>query len=301
MATVDDLIDETEAHLTGLVGGSYNRLSADITTTTQQSIELEFDANGVVPGSVIGVGVEDIFVLEVSSDVVTKCIRGFRGSTAVIHATGDLVTVDPRFTRFRMFKAMQQEVASWGARLYAVSGDTITLADSTRGYTLDALGPRFLHVLQAQAEPTTIYTPNSSTWPDVEFRIARQMDTLDFAGGNAIFFNDYLYQGTGRRVRLTYATKFDPTSWTVDSDPVEDTGLAESMLDIPPLGAAWRLMISQEVRRTDSSAQGQSRRAEEVPAAAALQSTQALKAMRDARIAEEQLTLLATYGMHGGF
>lgn len=301
MTTVDDLIDETEAHLTGLVGGSYNRLSADITSTTQQSIQLEFDAKGVVPGSVIGVGVEDIFVLEASSDVVTKCIRGFRGSTAVTHTTGELITVDPRFTRFRMMKAMQQEVASWGARLYAVNGETISLAADTRGYSLAALGSRFLHVIQAQAEPTTIYTPNSSTWPDVEFRVAREMDSSDFSGGNAIFFNDYLYQGTGRRVRLTFAYRFDPSTWTVNSDPVVDTGLAESMLDIPPLGAAWRLMISQEVRRTDSSAQGQSRRAEEVPAAAALQSTQALKAMRDARIAEEQLTLLATYGMHGGF
>lgn len=301
MSTVEDLIDETEAHLTGLVGGSYNRLSADITTTTQESFSLEFDLQGIVVGSVVGVGLEDIFILAATGSTVTKSIRGFRGSVASTHDTGELVSVDPRFTRYRMFRAMQQEVASWGARLYAVSGDTITLADSTRGYTLDALGPRFLHVIQAQAEPTTTYTPNSSTWPDVEFRIAREMDTGDFAGGNAIFFNDYLYQGTGRRVRLTYATKFDPSTWDADTDPVVDTGLAESMLDIPPLGAAWRLMISQEVRRSDSAAQGQSRRAEEVPPQVALQSSQALKSMRDARIAEEQLTLLATYGMHGGF
>lgn len=300
MPTVSDLINETESHLTGIVGGSYNRLAGGI-DATQEAIPLEFDNGGIVEGSVIGIDTEDIFVLEVGEQSVTKCIRGFRGSTAAIHADNSIVQADPRFTRFRILSTLKQEIASWGPRLYAVDGATINLAVDTRGYALSALSGDVLHVAKAYAEPTTVFTTNSSSWPEVEFRVGNLLDSSDFSGGSAIFFNDYLYQASGRRVRVVYAKRFDVDPFTTSTDVVADVGLAVSMLDIPPLGAAWRLMISQEIRRSDAMAQGQSRRSEEVPPTAALQTANALKAMRDARIAEERLSLVAKWGWNGGF
>lgn len=300
MPTVAEQIDETESHLTGIVGGSYNRLSSAISDTTTEAISLEFDNEAIVPGSVVGIGAEDLFVLEVGDRTITKAIRGFRGSTAATHDSGDLVQADPRFTRFRIMASLKQEVASWGQRLYAVDSETIALAADTRGYDLP-LGSDFLHVLSAKVEPTTLFDTNSSVWPDVEFSIARGNDAADFASGMAIFFNRYLYQSTGRRVRVRYAKRFDVSAWTEGTDMVTDVGLATSMLDIPPLGAAWRLMIGQEIRRSEFAAQGQTRRHDEVPPLAALQTAKALKEMRDQRIAEEQLTLLASDGLTGGF
>lgn len=310
MTYISDLVDAADIHVSGMVGGSYNRLTSPITDVTQ-TIAFEFELGGIVPGSVISIDYEDIFVLEASGSTVTKCVRGYRGSAAFTHNTGDLVGVDQRFSRFTIYKALLNEIASWGPRLYTVEGATISLATDTRGYQLSALGPNFLHVIDALVEPVTSYSTTSKSWPSVAYRIGRQLDTADFTGGNAIFFDDYLYQGTGRRVRLIYAKKFDTeliyTGSTVtgvvnpDTDVESAMGMPASMLDIPPLGAAWRLMVSQEAKRQDTRTLGQSRDATEVPAQAALQTTQALKAMRDARIAEEQLSLVAKYGFNGGF
>src|SRR5690606_38112612 len=50
-----------------------------------------------------------------------------------------------------------------------------------------------------------------------------------------------------------------------DSHMIEDCGLTETMLDIPPLGAASILMNGQEARRVHMEAQGDPRRAEIVP------------------------------------
>lgn len=301
MATVEDLIDETESHLTGVVGGSYNRLLSAVTTTTTQAITLEFDKGPIVAGSVIGIDSEDIFVLEADGTTITKAIRGFRGSTAATHLAGAVVQADPRFTRHRIQTSLKQEVASWGTRLYRTAEASISLALDTRGYDLDFADDNFLHVIEARVEPTTTYTTNSSVWPSVPFSISSGLDTADFSSGRAIFFDSYLYSGTSRRVRVRYAQRFDVNTWTPATELEATVGIPVSMQDIPPLGAAWRMMIGQEVRRSEFAAMGQSRRAEEVPPTAALQTAQALKVMRDQRMAEEQLTLLATNGIHGGF
>lgn len=301
MTIAQDLVYETLSHLSGMVPGNYNRLASNIDTGDQEEFELEFELGGIVPGSVIGIGSEEILVLETSGQSVTKAVRGFGGSTAGTASGGIVVTVGHRFSTFRILKALRSEIDSWGSRLYKVDGSNISLAASTRGYPLGDLGDNFLHVIKAYAEPDNTYIPDSAAWPETDFRIARNLDTSEFAGGNAIFFNDYLYRGSGRNVRLLYASKFDTSTFTADTDLELDVGLASSMLDIPPLGAAWRLMISQESQRTDTRAQGQSRDATEVPPTAALQTTQALKTMRDSRLAEEQLSLVAKYGFNGGF
>lgn len=293
--TVSDLIEDTFSHLLGMDAANYNRLASSISSISQENIVLELDLESVQPGSVISIDTEDILVLAVndSSKTITKCVRGFRGSEETIHAANAVVHVNPRFTRYRVLRALRDEIYSWSPKLYRVSAVDISLTATTHAFDLAGLPIDYLHVIQTWIEPSNSY----EQWKKISHRVGTNMATSDFASTNAIFF-PAIY--SGRTVRVQYAHRFDLTNFTGANDAVAGIGLASSMVDIPPLGAAFRLLAPREAQRSDFQAQGQSRRAEEVPPGSTFQAAAGLKQMRDMRINEEALSLLHRYGIRNG-
>jgi hypothetical protein len=71
----------------------------------------------------------------------------------------------------------------------------------------------------------------------------------------------------GMPIRFDYKAQFVPAAGLTD-DVEADMGLAASMHDIPPLGAAVRLLRTTENRRSQIHNQGDSRRAEEAASTA---------------------------------
>ena len=76
------------------------------------------------------------------------------------------------------------------------------------------------------------------------------------------------------------------------------TGLQASAYDLPPLGAAIRLMSGREIKRNFTETQGDSRRATEVPAGAVQQSSTGLKLLRAQRIVAECARLNSLYPIY---
>ena len=105
-----------------------------------------------------------------------------------------------------------------------------------------------------------------------------------FPSGRAVFLYEDAYPGLPFYV--TYA--FPLIQMSQLTDPVvETTGLPPTAVDLPPLGAACRLVEGREVKRNFIESQPDPRKAPEVPPGAVMNSMRGLDARRTRRIDAE--------------
>ena len=293
MTTASDLIESTRGHLFTGQPENLNRLASGITAITE-TIPLSYDITGIGRGTIIEIGLEQIFVFVVdsSSKTVTACIRGYNGTTGAIGTTGDRVTVSPKFPRARVLTAINDDLADLSSPmngLYRTLSVDLTFNAAVMGYDLTGvIGMMGISDLRYRT-----IGPEKS-WPQINnYAVLRNMPTSDFASGSALV----LYEGgsPGQTVRVTYQAPFTSLA-TLADDVLAISGLSATAHDIPPLGAAVRLAAGREVRRNFDEAQGEPRRAEEVPPQANAQATRELVRLRQQRIVAEQSRLLQRYG-----
>jgi hypothetical protein len=291
VTTVAQLIEETKRLVYGTSRIYLNRLDGAITDTAS-TLTLEFDVNEATRGSILCIDDEIMWVISTSPPTKQVTVmRGYLGTTQAVHSDEAMVEVNPRFPRPYIKRALQQEIDSWGTRLYKVASSNISLSGITRTYDLGL--SNFINVVDVRLSPYTGRTTRSNPY---RWSVLRDLDVADYPSGAAIELLDN-FPSTGV-MRIKVAQEFDVSSWT-DSTDVEALGLSTSMLDIPPIGAAWRLMSTKEVGRTNMQAQPEPRRSEEVPAGHMASVAAQLKKLRDDRIDEERWTLMNRYPLKG--
>ena len=289
--TVATLIEETRRLVYGSSRLTLNRLAAGI-SASDTTLTLELDVKDATQGALIAIDDELMWVL--TSTAASKqitVIRAWLGTTAATHSLAAVIEVNPRFPRVYIKRALQQEVDSWGTRLFKVQNSNIAFTSTTRTYDLAITN--FINIIDVRFSPYRGLTTRSNPY---RWAILRDMDTADFASGNAIEF--LANMPTSGTARIKASVKFDVTTWN-DATDVEGLGLTTSMCDIPTFGAAWRLMSAKEVGRTNLTAQPEPRKAEEVPAGHIASVGAQLKKLRDDRIEEERWTLQQRYPLKG--
>lgn len=289
---VSDLIEDTKRLLYGAGRLYLNRVASPGIDNSQTTITLEFDLNEVTKGSLISIDDEIMYVFSATAAsrqaVVT---RGFLGTVAATHATAAFVEVNPRFPRQYIKEALQREIDSWGSRLFKVTTNSIAFSNVSRIYDLGI--SNFIRVIDIRLSAYTGRTTRSEAY---RWSVNRDEDTSLFPSGTAIeLLGTFPTSGT---MRVRVAQKFDVSTWT-DATDVETLGLTTSMTDIPPMGAAWRLMSTKEIQRTNLTAQPEPRLASEVPAGHIASVGAQLKKLRDDRIEEERWTLSERYPVRG--
>lgn len=284
--TVSSLIETTRRHLYGMQQGSFNFLTSTI-DDNDTTFTFDLPAGGIVAGSIVGIDDEILFVKSVTGQVATVA-RGWDGTTAASHTAAAIIEVSPRFPRFAIKQALKDEIASWPRSLYKQS--TIEIAGNTtsRAYNLTSLGS-FHDVLDVWRDP---YSGSTAPVPIVGWRLQRDAETDDYASGKALILPAELAEAVA--LRVTYSAPFTVSTFADATDVEATCGLAFSMTDIPPYGAAWRLLAPREIKRTFTESQPEPRTSEEVPAGAALRTAAGMKALRDQRIVEEADRLAAT-------
>lgn len=289
--TVLDLIQDTRRLVYGAGRRPLNVLNGTITDSAT-TLTLEYDLEGAVKGSFISIDDELFYIVSaIPSSKTLTVVRGHLGTIPIGHNDGAQVEINPRFPKVYIKRALQQEVNSWGTRLYKITSVNIGFSNSSRIYDLGISD--FISVVDVRLSPYTGRTTRSNAY---RWTVLRDLDEADFASSAAIqFLGTYPTTGTAR-VKL--AQEFDVSVWE-DETVVEDLGLSTSMLDIPPIGAAWRLMSAKEVGRTDMTSQPEPRRSEEVPAGHIASVAAQLKKLRDDRIEEERWTLMNRYPLRG--
>jgi hypothetical protein len=244
----------------------------------------------------LSTGLEVFQVLSVDQGAMTATVRGaMRGSTAANHASGDLVYVNPEFHDAAILRQLNHDLRDLSSPengLFKVGNVTLVYNPSVVGYDLTGVTD-LIDVLSIYAEPVD----NSKDWRETsrkKWSLQRDADTAAFPSGLALKLPWDVTPDPGVDVRVTYKTSFGLLSSL--SETVESvTGLPVTALDIPPLGAAARLVGAQESKRGLMGSQRDPRRAEEVPPGANIGGMRSLLALRAQRISSERARLYAKY------
>jgi hypothetical protein len=288
VTTTSDLIQETKRHLQSGAREEMNKLTSDPGTGT--TLAFDFALGGIATGAVLAAELELIYVWSVTGSQATVQ-RGYLGTTAVAHGAGTLVYVNPKFSDFAIFRALSEEIQSYSSPvhgLFRMKAIDITYNTATAGYDLAGITD-LIDVYDLRWKGYT-----TGDWPRIRrWTTSRNMATTEFASGQALLLYDEA--GPGRTIRVVYKAKYGALSATLASDVETATGLHGEAHDIPPLGAAARLVAPREVKRSFTESQPESRAAAEVPPGTSTRAAGLLLQLRNQRLREEAARLSAAY------
>lgn len=289
MTTTLDLIEATRQHLVAAGRPEINKLNGAM-DASQTSLTFEYPAQAVQRGAVLSIDLEEVLVWVVAGQTATVQ-RGFNGTTAATHADDSLLYVNDRQSATRILRELNNELRSFSSPvhgLYRVRTVDLTWSAVRSGYDLtgvtdliDILAVEGVGVLAGDRSRVERY------------RVIRNQDTADFPSGMAI----QMYDGgviPGRTVRVTYRAPFASLS-TLTDDVEAVSFLPATAHDIPPLGAAARLLAGRESHRVGADMQPEPRAAGDVPPGANTGASRALLGLRNLRLSEEAARLHAAY------
>jgi hypothetical protein len=288
MPTAADLVQETRAHLLSGSRQEYAQLAEDL-DAVETAIDITGSLGGVQRGAVISIDLELMYVFSVAGLVATVK-RGYLGSTAAVHTNGAMIEVNPTWSDFQILRSLNQEIDSYSSPrhgLYQMKVVDLTFTGARVGYDLTGVTDLIDIYDVRYSDYGSFYS-----WPRVgRWVLARNQLTSDFASGFALFIEGV--NAPGRPIRVQYKARFATLS-ALATD-LTTTGLPTTAYDIPPLGAAARLVAAREVPRSRTDAQPEPRRAAEVPPGTSRQAAGGLLALRNQRLAEESARLHAHY------
>lgn len=284
-------IDECRDILSGGTRAAVNRLQAPLVEADEE-LTVQFETNQPTVSSRLSVGLETMYVWDYSPAQRTVTVqRGVEGTQAEAHSAGDLVWVDPRFTTARIWRALQLEVNALSSeglwrpvtleRTFDVTLGGVDLASNM-------LDTNLVNVVCLPAGMSGEWVEIPPTWT-----VLTDLSTEKYPSGRAVFFTEHGPSGSDR-VRITYRAALDPLL-DPGEDPCEATGLPGTAGDIPPIGAAIRLLAGEPITRANPSTSPTSRRPGETSTSDVLNSANALRASRLARLNEERTRLSRTY------
>jgi hypothetical protein len=291
MTTGTDLIQETRRHLYSGDREELNKLNGTISSSSA-TFTATYTLGGIQAGSVVEMDTELMYVWAVDAPTKVATIqRAHLGSTAASHTDGALVRVNPKFSDFAIFQAINEDLADLSSPLngmFQMKTVNLTYNATYRGYDMTSVTDVIdIYEIRYESIGPDRYWPEITAW-----NLTRNMDTSEFASGLALMLSEAADPGQTLRVR--YKAPFVALSAVTDN-VTTISGLHAQALDIPPLGAAARLVGPREVKRGFMEHQGEPRRAEEVPAGQQLRSAQGLMGMRRARLHSEAARLYAMY------
>lgn len=277
--------------LSGLMDDDESDDTADLTYMTSGSL---------VAGADISVGLEDMRIMAVdATNSQVTVIRAFGDSDTESHQTDDVVWINPRFTSQDILDALREEIVSWGPQLYKAYTAEVSTGDSAQTIELPVgfVGMYGLLDVKRYVTPPSGTDPlNSITaWPRANVRLERFTTDWSVATTSGIRLR-IIEPKTAATLLVSAAVPFTTSALdTPGCDLVDDVGLSESMIDLACLGCKLRLMVDAEAARSARDVADDSRRSEEVPPAAALQTANAYQTLYRRRMAEEVQKLAALH------
>ena len=269
-----------------------NLLATTLSDTTGTSVVMSDALGGIQAGASFDIDTERFYVRSVDDATKTATvIRGYGGSTAATHTSGAQVVVNPKFPRASIFDALNDSLDTLSAEgLYQMTTVDLTSASSTVEYDLTSVTD------VSDVYAVTYRTRGSSKeWihlPQKDWHLQRNASTSDFASGFGLVIDCPVPSGV--TMRVVYKAPFVRAD-TTSRDLNTYCKLPTSANDLLYLDAAIRMVYPREVKRNFTEAQGDTRRAGEVPAGANLGAARGWEAVRQRRLRDEIRRLQRKY------
>jgi len=287
VTTAGQLIDRVNSELLAGTVEERNKLAAS-TDSSQTDIEMTYSLGSLRENTVFQIGTELMYVWEVNTTSKTATVdRGYGGTTAAAHTIGDIVTVSPRFPRHQILNGLNADLADLSSPmngLFQMKTVDVSYNGSDRMVNMTGV-TEIIDLYDVR------YRYLNDDYPIVRnVRLLRDMPISDFASGFVLAFDAPVRAGS---VRVLYKAPY--TAFATEADTVADAGGTASLDDLLILGAQIRVMAGREVKRNFTESQGDTRRAEEVPAGAVGGSILNLQRLRRDRIQAEAARLNRQY------
>jgi hypothetical protein len=243
VATFSELVDEVLMRLSGygVRNQSLTHLESGVTASADQ---ITLNSTASVGRGVLEIGEELVWVdsYDRTSNVVEipPYGRGFQGTQASTHDAGDMVTINPLFTRVAIKRAVNDAIQDMASKLYAVRTATFQFSPAINTYALPADVDAVLSV--------TFKTIGSSQewYPVRRYRVDKSANVTAFGSNKTVTLNQMV--DVGSTVQVTYATK--PDLFESNTDDFETTtGFPVSAKDVAVLGASYHLLSFVEPGR----------------------------------------------------
>ena len=299
MTTLNDLVVAIQRRALSDLREENTYLGAAITDTTSTTFNLATGQTlgNIQSGAVIQIDWETMFVMSATPPTgPISVIRGWFDSTPATHAANAVINVNPRFPVVDIVKAINEDIDDLSAPsngLFQMKEVTLTFIPVVQGYDLTGLSPS--NVLEVWEVRGHEYGPANKypIIPPREWTVERNADTAVFPSGISLKLDQGGYPG--RPLRVQYKAPYTTPLVNATDDVASVTGLHSQAHDIPILGAPARLMQFRELKRSFTEAQGEPRRAQEVPVGASLTAAKGLMMYRQERIEAERSRLKAMY------
>jgi len=291
MTTGSDWISQTRSYLMSGYAENRNKLAIAYTAGSG-TLTFSYALEGIRAGARLCIGTNTFYVWAISGQTATVS-GGEDSSTDASASIGSLVRVAPRFTDSEIWDQLGNDLGDLSSPsngLFGINSVDLTYNATINGYDLGPISDQILSVYEVKylTPGPQLDNPRITT---NGFRLNRNAINTQFPSGISL----QLFQPAmpGYNVRVVYRSVFTMPSTSFAN--VSSTGLLPSAYDLPPLGAAIRLMEGREIKRSFTEGQGDTRRAGEVAPGAILQSARGLQQMRAQRIAAEAAKLDALY------
>lgn len=294
MTTGQVWVDETRSLLLSGFAEERNKLASSY-TAGGTTLTFTYPLGGIRAGSRLSIGLNNFYVYAV--DGLTATVAGGEESTTDANAaSGAVVRVNPRFPDNEIWNALADDLSDLSSPLnglFAIGTVDFTYLGSRNGYDLGSIASSLIDGYEVKYLTSSGYK-DTPRLPKDMWRINRNVNTTEIASGLSLEL--FTPAQVGYSVRLTYKSTF--TAPATLATAISTTGLLATAYDLPPIGAAIRLMAGREIKRNFIESQGESRRATEVGAGATMQSANGLKQLRAQRIAQEAARLHAMYPIY---
>lgn len=282
---VREAVETVRSMLTGSSIDEVSVLAEPYVAASDTSIALRYPKRNVSPGSTISVGLNTFTILSVGSDGRTlEVLPSVDGGPNVNAPEGEIVRFRPAFTTWAIVRELQSEINSMSAPetglywawIYPTTG--VDRVSGTYPLPNDPLPFRLI-----KAEYQIVGLSTTQVFTDCEYQANFNQIRVFSDPPDAAGYTFTLAVPFGQIVDLT-------TSFT-------DIGLGDGQLsDVPILGAASTMALGWEGRRVSPIAQGDTRRAGEVPVNSNASLARAWKARQQETIMQEQSRLASLYG-----
>jgi hypothetical protein len=285
MTTIGDIVADARRLAYGSMSEQMNLIAA-VSAAGADTIELELDISGITPGMILSSGLNVWYVKGTSTaDKQVFVIPGYDNSPKLATAVGDYVYIKPKVTYWYLFTTVNDELKKLSSPmngLYRLDSWVTDVSPTYQTYDVPTEAEGMINLLRVRYR----WPGTPDVWSELRPSSYKWQVT-----GTANRIQLLVSIPSGTEIEFAYKAPFlEATS--LSDDPVADCGLAQTMLDIPALGAAVTLLRTTDSRRNQIGTQGDARRADEVPAAANLSSAAAFERDYKGRVQDEYARLI---------
>ena len=285
MTTIADLVADARRMTYGSMTEQIN-LVGSAAAAAATSVILDLDVSGITPGMVLSCGLNVWYVRGTTTSTnEVFLIPGYDNSPKDAVSVGDIVTVKPKVTDWYLFNIINDELRKLSSPtngLYRIGSWSVNVSPTYQTYEVPVEALNMTNIARVRYR----WPGTPDVWSDIRTSSYRWIVS---EGDNK--FQLLVNIPSGTEIEFTYKAPFVLATSLAD-DPVEDCGLSETMLDIPPLGAAASLLRTTDARRNQITAQGDARRAAEVPSSVNLSTASVLDREYKMRVQDEYARLI---------